>query len=364
MSGVDIVSPLSVNAAAITAATDRLLLQREADLAKLFEVGQVLQLRVLSKLGPQRFSVFLAGGNRVMESSLPLQAGDVLHGRVAELGEQIVIERMRIEQAGGRPTGGTAASLLLGEALGQGRLTLQRPLSRSERDAIESSGKKTKDPALARDMGLALRNLGVELSPRAVAEAVELYKNHVPVEAVVGIDEGAADGGAVDLQEALKQLVESVPGDHGDLTDEDLFVRLVNAGDASCIRHRFNTVHVQHGERVIPLDIALFEQKTELRTPADETQYKAGVLNLATETLGEVTVQFLMRGDQLGISLSARRTATVNAFEDSATALSEAFRADGWVASVRCELSEETRPGAAAAVLAHLANLDRYETYA
>src|SRR4051812_30947362 len=65
------------------------------DFAGKLQLGQIIKGRVLRHYEGGRYAVDFDGREKVVDSVVPLQTGDVLHGKVIGLGERVELERVR-----------------------------------------------------------------------------------------------------------------------------------------------------------------------------------------------------------------------------------------------------------------------------
>ncbi len=80
--------------AALAGSAHLLRFQSDATALKTLELGQVIQARVMRVFQGGRYLVDFNGQERVVDSTIPLQQGEVLRGRVVALDEQVVLEKM------------------------------------------------------------------------------------------------------------------------------------------------------------------------------------------------------------------------------------------------------------------------------
>lgn len=72
-----------------------LRLQSDSSLQQTLQLGQVIEARVMRSFQGGRYLLELAGQERVVDSSIPLQEGQVLRARVLSMDEQVVLERLQ-----------------------------------------------------------------------------------------------------------------------------------------------------------------------------------------------------------------------------------------------------------------------------
>lgn len=80
--------------AALVGSAPLLRFQSDATALKILELGQVIQARVMRVFQGGRYLMDFNGQERVVDSTIPLQQGEVLRGRVVALDEQVVLEKI------------------------------------------------------------------------------------------------------------------------------------------------------------------------------------------------------------------------------------------------------------------------------
>lgn len=80
--------------AALAGSAPLLRFQRDATALNTLELGQVIQARVMRVFQGGRYLMDFNGQERVVDSTIPLQQGEVLRGRVVALDKQVVLEKI------------------------------------------------------------------------------------------------------------------------------------------------------------------------------------------------------------------------------------------------------------------------------
>src|SRR3954452_22379567 len=105
------INPLFAQASALNS-SNALLVKSDVDFAAKLTLGQIIKGRVLRAYEGGRYLMDFYGQQKVVDSAVPLRAGDVIHGRVVGLGEHVELQRVLLESA--RPdapaTPGTVAA--------------------------------------------------------------------------------------------------------------------------------------------------------------------------------------------------------------------------------------------------------------
>ena len=87
-------APASAVSAWLSGTAPLLRFQGGGTLERSLTLGQVLEGRITRAFQGGRYLMAFSGEERVVDSAVPLQEGDVLRGRVVALGEQVVLEKM------------------------------------------------------------------------------------------------------------------------------------------------------------------------------------------------------------------------------------------------------------------------------
>lgn len=96
-------APASTLPAWLSGTAPLLRFQGGGALERNLTLGQVVQGRVTRSFQGGRYLMEFNGQERVVDSAVPLQQGDVLRGRVVALGEQVVLEKMATVPQGHTP---------------------------------------------------------------------------------------------------------------------------------------------------------------------------------------------------------------------------------------------------------------------
>lgn len=378
------------------------------DFAGKLQLGQIIKGRVLRHYEGTCYGVDFNGREKVVDSGVPLQTGEILYGKVVGLGDKVELERIRVpasqpvrEEAtpNARPwsMGGDTGKLVaeLFEQY-QGRLTPEQT------QVIEQSVRGAGDKQSMALSGLLLNKLGVNIAPELLKAVYELLRTdpHRGLFALgdqalalqtTGIEpEAARDAASTSpvaaLAEALKQFVEASPekdmqerlrgpgepadrksSQQADSTRDpqsqagggfDLGRWLLNVQTGGSVGHRVNTVPLLVNGRLVELDIAVFEQR-EGRQQKEGTRHRQLSFSLRSEQLGNVEAHLVLTGDHMKMTLGSAREATAESLSAYSPDLMQQLKADGWHVD---ELNYEVKPaqgaGVARAVLQHVVTQD------
>ena len=391
----------------------RLFLPGAAEFADKLTVGQILKGRVLRHYDNNRYLVDFGGDSRVVDSAIPLSTGELLHGRVIGLGDRVELQRLANQDLGdgARSTlpdvGTTTAAIgsssdVLANALTRFQVILnpadQASLMRAVRSATDGSAM-----AIA---GVLLNKLGLTQSP----DLLNAVYNMLLVRRTSNTDQAAIDlqplmqgaAGSVipptalvaQLGEMLRQtLEESIPQrsegseapapatsmlpdisisadaqsqgsasttDSGAQNSNQLLGQWVlNAQTEGSVAHRTGTIPLLVGNRLMEVEVALFEQRRNAGPKAD-TRHRHLVFRLKTETMGTVEISAKLAGDRVRVHVISEDDRSSKPLSGESQALRTALGEAGWKVD---EVVYETRSlgdrnAAASAVIDHVINQD------
>lgn len=179
-------------------------------------LGQVLEGRVTRVFQGGRYLMEINGQERVVDSAVPLQQGDVLRGRVVALGEQVVLEKMVAAPQGLTPqeTGDAAIPAWLM------RLDDPRALRLYQRHA------DALDPTQWRSLAQLASNHGAE---RAILSALTVHNIGLPLHVVAmqALTHALAGKPLLSQSQSQQSLMATVPisgavpGSRNQLVDTD-----------------------------------------------------------------------------------------------------------------------------------------------
>lgn len=370
------------------------------DFAGKLQLGQIIKGRVLRHYAGTRYGVDFNGREKVVDSGVPLQTGEILYGKVVGIGDKVELDRVRpaapqrpepaAADARPRPAPGDGAAPMLEQQ--QGSLPAEQ--ARALEQLVRGAGDKQ---AVALP-GLLLSKLGIVMAPellRAVAELLRtrperglfaLGANALQLDAG---DSGAQAPAAVApvavLAQALQQLVEGSPereawesllrqpdrtGDESSQAGAaqgrqqqgaggfDLGRWLLNVQTGGSVGHRVNTVPLLVNGRLVELDIAVFEQR-QGRHDKEETRHRQLAFSLCSEHLGNVEARLTVTGTHMKVTFGTEREASAEWLSAHAPELMRQLKDDGWHVDA---LNYEARPaqagGVARTVLQHVVTQD------
>jgi hypothetical protein len=325
-----------VDAAAQAAA---LLLQRDASLAGQLILGQIVQARVLKPLESGQYLVRIFGREEAVECATPLRTGELIHGRVVSLGEQVEIERIERDAAEApRPDRDKAEEAWL--RLGGGRAAEAiEDLFRRHRGALGKEDAARLERAAAR----------AERPERMALAGLVLAKSGLPLdEALLQALYGALAARAGALAPLPVEGVSPVWWSAAQ--------RVLNAQSGGAVAHRVGMLPLEAGGEVLEVDAAFFEENREADRHQAPLRYRKLVLSLETERLGRVELRAVMADTHMRVALATESEAATRALLRHGEGLSRELADAGWQLD---EVAYETRArhpenGAVAAAAEHL----------
>ncbi len=333
--------------AALAGIAPLLRFQSDASALKTLELGQVIEARVMRVFQGGRYLMDINGQERVVDSTIPLQQGEVLRGRVVALDEQVVLEKMlaaphaaaQAESANAPPA--PPWLLKLGDA--QALQLFQQfagVLTAAEWQALEISA-RTLGGGAATLAALTLKRSALPLEPallqvlaqeqtgatllapgRRLLEAVppavaashpeRLQADAALLERLV--EDELAAGQALLHQEADAQQGQGSPERQPDAALwAALAIAMLNAQQPGALAHRIMSLPLAIDGRLVELQLALFDD-AEQAALLPELRQRTVRIALELDSLGRV--ELLARVVNRHLSLEIR-----SATEEGASAL-------------------------------------------
>jgi hypothetical protein len=339
-------------------------------------IGQIIQGRVLRGFDENRYLVAFGSDERVVDSAIPLTAGEILYGRVVGLGDRVELQRMygnSQDRSSQRESAAVDPRPPLSPAVSGSAIdnVLQRyriELTDADRATLMRAARSAGDPEAMGLAGAMLSKLGL---PQTSVLLEAMYRAQLA--------SGAAPPAAVDAQrETLPQVIASwgqsaelqassirqladllgsilerkiaaapraatpeasqaAPGlpavqyspsrQQTDLlTDEDsrrkvqesLAAMILNAQTGGVVAHRSGLLPLLVGGKLVEVSFALFEQ----RRPANQAQgllHRQVLFSLQTQQMGRVDVLARITGGHVRVQIttdSEERTAQTAHYAD------------------------------------------------
>jgi hypothetical protein len=391
----------------------RLFLPGAAEFADKLTIGQILKGRVLRQYDGNRYLVDFGGDTRVVDSAIPLSTGELLHGRVVGLGDRVELQRMPNQDLGDgtRSALSEAATTSIaasgsGDILANALARFQVNLSPADQTTLMRAVRSATDGSAMTIAGVLLSKLGLTQSPdllNAVYNMLVARRTSTTEQTAIDLQplmQGAA-GSVIpptalvaQLGEMLRQtLEESIPQrsegnetqastaaslpnlsisadpqsqgsatttDSGAQNSEQLLGQWVlNAQTDGSVAHRTGTIPLLVGNRLMEVEVALFEQRRNADPKAD-TRHRQLIFRLNTETMGTVEISARLAGDHVRVQVVSEDDRAANSLSSETQVLRAALGEAGWKVD---EVVYETRSlgdrnAAASAVIDHVINQD------
>lgn len=371
------------------------------DFANKLQLGQIIKGRVLRHYGGSRYGVDFNGQEKVVDSAVPLQGGEVLYGKVVGLDDKVELDRVRPSAADAARDAAAAARRSGAPAGGGAAAPEQLPeqLPAQQARLLDQVVRNVGGDQAARLAGTALGKLGIALAPELVKALADLLRaapgrglfapGPDAVELQVGgkaqPGQAASPAAVLALAEVLRQLVEQFPerqaqdeapaataaesgapgpgnpargGAQQDRPGVDPGRWLLNVQTGGSVGHRINTVPLLVNGRLVELDIAVFEQRQGQREQ-EPTRHRQLSFSLASEALGQVDASVMLTGSHLRLAIGAARAASADMLASFSPQLMRQLQDDGWQVD---EMNYAHQPaggaGVARTVLEHVAAQD------
>ena len=385
-------------------ASGRFFLPGAGEFADTLTVGQILKGRVLRQYDSNRYLVNFDGHERVVDSAIPLKTNEVLYGRVVGVGERVELQRVSVqtsvedEQAfqartvAGLETPTAKVPGTLEHILAQFRVSLDA----SEQATLAKVVGQSADGQTAALAGVLLNKLGLAqspallnavysvlqskriasgtrdaaesqalaqiltgvaaLSPQAIAQAGSLLRQSLE-QSLPNIDDGGArtESPVPEQNTALAVGVGTDAGaadaDVGAGQSQQAFIGqlVLNAQTDGSVAHRMGTVPLLIGNRLLEIEVALFEQRRS-PDPKAEARHRHLVFRLQTETLGQVEISAKLAGDHVRVNVAAEKDGAAQSLSDEAESLRATLIEHGWQVD---EISYVTQPPGSHNPVAH-----------
>ncbi|HLQ26911.1 MAG TPA: flagellar hook-length control protein FliK [Acidiferrobacterales bacterium] len=377
-------------------------------------LGQIIKGRVMRHYEGNRYLVDFDGQEKVVDSVVPLRTQELIHGKVIAIGERVELQRIRDKATEPQQTPAKTVALEPGLTGSKSQQLMQQVLERyAGRLTVEDNAallrlmENSSDPHATALVGMALNKLGLNIAPellRAIfnswlsssqhgvfpvavsaprlegaALSSETFVTRETVEKLSQLlawaigdipekkyiesitqskTEGAADGRESGMEVANRYSSEGSASGAMQPGTYDLGRWLLNAQTDGVVSHQLGTLPIHLGDRLIEVDIAVFEQR--------QSQVKEGirhrqlVFSLHTDSLGHIEVTAKIAGNHLRIRVSTEDPEKTEITSRYFAQLRDTLIEFGWQVD---ELIYETRDGnergeVVGAVIEHIISQD------
>jgi hypothetical protein len=174
---------------------NRFFLPGANEFSDTLSIGQIIQGKVLRGFEGNRYLVAFGQDERVVDSAIPLTAGEILHGRVVGLGERVELQRVYTSpqekklplEAAGVPPPTFKPPLAQSAAIDALLQRYRIELTEADRATLLSAARAAEDPEAMGLAGAMLSKLGL---PQASVLLEALYRAQLagPVNKLAGSD--------------------------------------------------------------------------------------------------------------------------------------------------------------------------------
>ena len=335
-----------------------LIFGADRDFLSTLTMGQIIKGRVLRHYEGSRYGVEFGGQERVVDSAIALRSGDVIYGRVVGLDDKVHLQRIAGDGTAAQAAPKPAAEALAG-LVGRGADPVvqqfqehRATLNATELATVKSVGRQVGDLSLTASAALVLRKLGLPLDAallraltRAMTQRGELPSRATDQAATRLVADAAQR--VTDNHDTVRLLAQSLeqlraperaggedaargePGDAAAARDANfgagagaggdpggwsgafhqawlLGRRILNSQTEGSVGHRFFTLPLWLGDRLLEINLAVFSQ-TSTEHEEDGIRYRRIVLSLDLAALGHVDVVVTVADQRLRIAFETER---------------------------------------------------------
>lgn len=401
---------------ALQGAGSRFFLPGATEFADKLTVGQIIKGKVLRQYEGSRYLVNFDGNERVVDSAVPMKTGELINGRVVGLGERVELQRVYLQELAGpntppRPDVAPPPAGRSGredDALDSMLVRYQAQLRPEEQVVLTRAMRTSADASAMAMAGILLNKLGLNQAPELLNA---VYGMLMAWRAPAGTD-NSTQRSAVDMQpmmaaigalgmpnagvlsqlgDVLRQTLEqgnsaageansgaqagkppvTAQGADGDASQAGsqqggdqarnlgLGQFLLNAQTDGSVAHRMGTIPLLLGNRLIEVEVALFEQRRDAEQKPD-ARHRHLVFRLNTGTLGPIEISARLSGERLRVRIAAGDAASTASLSGQAESLRASLAQGGWsIDEITYETrTQETHNGVAHAVVEHVISQD------
>lgn len=330
----------------------------DRDFMSTLTMGQIIKGRVLRHYEGGRYGVEFGGQERVVDSTIALRSGDIIHGRVVGLGDKVHLQRVALD-AGQDPVSAKPAAEPGTPFMGRAADHIEQlfrehraNLSPAEHSMLGTLGRQLGDVSVAASAALVLRKLGLPLDSsmiRALTQAMtergkleqasvektatrlaadptqRVAENHDAVRLLAqaleqlrvpdraGLGDSPDRPADAEAGAAGASLTSGGDGRPGGDSQSGAFQqawllgrRILNSQTEGSVAHRFMTLPLWLGDRLLEVNLAFFAQ-TPSEHEAEGVSYRRIVLSLDLDDLGQVEVVVMASNRHLRIAFETER---------------------------------------------------------
>lgn len=338
------------------------------DFASKLSIGQIIKGRVLLQYEGNRYLVAFDGIERTVDSSIPFRTGELLRGKVVALGDRVELQYLPEGREGPSEHGGSQVREPSAPALPPSDLDAlfaryQARLTAEGRDSLMRTMRTAPDRDLVALAGVTLAKLQLPQNPQLLKSIAAALARNPSNEAAQPRDIAApvftAPGLAPQLRELVRQALQepvdrddattpvqkqpsattgpSVSGTNPGRTGMDsrdaplprFGGSLLNIQSGGSVGHRIGTLPLIVGNRLVEVDIAVFDHEPDRPTPSGN-RHRALVFVLNLSELGRVEISATVIKERLRIQIGTDRADSAAEMSRHGSVLRQALMDAGW----------------------------------
>ena len=382
-----------------------LFLSADNEFTSTLNIGQIIKGRVLRQYEGNRYAVDFAGHEKVVDSAVPLKTNEIIHGRVVALGDRVELQRVASDGSiikpsadGASPVTGFNISNRFEKLIQETFARYQGQLTAADQTSLLRSVRSASDPGIMVMAGLVLSKLGLSQAPELLMALYHSLNNKAQNRGMFahGIMAGEVQSQSNIserpvsevlsgiLTERLQQVPEkeaanslqneqdvklgdsATAGNGGDQSPpgnpQQPFWNagrlLLNTQSAGSVSHRVATIPFLLGDRLVEVDVALFDQRRHIDAP-DGIRHRQIVFSLNLESLGHVEILATVANHRARVVVTTENSEATAYLAGYMTTLKDDLEQIGWAID---ELSYETKTegigGVNTAVVEHYISQD------
>ena len=358
----------AIHAQATGVAGQAISILNDGTFGNTLNLGQILKGKVLRHYEGSKYLVEMSGSERIVDSAIPLNRDEVIHGRVVGLDDKVHLKLLSkfdannqvpndISNTSPKFAAGSNESILAGL---QSQLNVS--LNQAETRLLLAQMKTSSNAELTGLSGVIMKKLGVKLNPEALLAISRVLKDDMRV-----VDEAARIVMPNGLKKSadLIRLVDEISRHiksgiekeahaevyHVDDEEISAFVSprkednkndqqnreqqnqwllgkyLLNSQQDGSVAHKYTTIPLWIGDKYIEFDIALFSQKESMK---NSVRHQHLAFNLVLERLGEIEMHAIVSNKQLSLNITTGKEASAEILSDRLADLRKTLSDFGW----------------------------------
>jgi hypothetical protein len=361
----------------VPGAGQRSLLIPDPEFASTLTLGQIIKGKVLRHYEGERYAVSFGGREKVVDSGVPMRAGEIIYGRVIGLDDKVQLQRVYADNS--QPAQRTPAEPLAAMIANPAESRVLRlfeqyqgRLNAGDMRVLGQLVRSAEQPDLMALSGLVLSKLGMTLEPALLRALYRAMQENNPAvtdqsKLAAALTAGAMNSETGFSREAIEQLAaaflpaqlqphstadegaaaevpaESAVADNGDARSagggqsfdseakqEWLLGRLLlNVQSDGSVAHRLTSFPIWFGDRLIEVEMALFSQHRD-KQQDEGVQYRKLVFALNTGQLGHVEISVYVANRNLRVIVATDNESATGELARYLPDLKKGLTAFGW----------------------------------